>query len=319
MKKWKSKALELMLSTDTSWRQIAKIVGKPRSTVSDYLRKFKKEPNLLHEVIQSQFAPKVLLFDIETSTILAHIWRTGNQTVTLPQIEDDWYIICFSAKWFRSGDVFNSSVHQFEEPLSGQYKDNERYVVEALWKLLDDADIVVAYNGKSFDKKKVNWKFFEYGLPEPSPYTIVDPYLIIRGNFAPTSGKMDYIAKYVDRLENGKNSTNIELWKACRRNDLQSLDYMLSYCDQDIVVLEEVYDAVKHWDKNSPQLSLYFKDDKMRCTCGSEDLVELEGKFALTGVSKFPVYRCNTCTKILRSRASTTNKDKRKNVLANVR
>ena len=32
---WKKKALEMMVSTDKSWRQIAKELGKSKSTVSD--------------------------------------------------------------------------------------------------------------------------------------------------------------------------------------------------------------------------------------------------------------------------------------------
>lgn len=317
---WKKKALEMMVSTDKSWRQIAKELGKSKSTVSDYLRKFKNNPEYLQEVILPENKPKILLFDIETSLIQAYVWGLWKQNISINQVIEDWYVICWSAKWYGDQDVFNSSVHDYELPLSGRYKDNERYVVEALWKCLDEADIIVAYNGKSFDRKKMNFKFFEYGLPEPSPYKLVDPMLIVKDNFSITSAKMDYVARYVESLESGKHETNINLWVACMNNDVQSLDYMLSYCDQDIEVLEHVYDAVKHWDKNSPQMMMYYDDDQMRCnSCGSVHLTKLENKAAYTSLSKFDVYRCDDCSKVMRGRDNQISKDKRKNFVMNVR
>lgn len=319
-KKWKKDALKLMTSTDFSWRQIAKEVGIPKSTCSDYLRKFKNDPNLLHEVSYEGNKPKIFLFDLETSLIEAYVWGLWKQNVSLGQIKEDWYNICWSGKFLGDDEIINSSVHHFDLPPSGRYRDNERYVVEALWHYLDQCDIAVAYNGKSFDKKKINWKFFEYGLKEPSPYFIVDPLLIIKGNFAVTSGKMDFIARYVDSLDEGKHSTNIDLWVSCMNNDVQSLDYMLSYCDQDIAVLEQVYLAVNHWNKNAPQLSMYYDDDKMRCNgCGSTHLEKLEGKSAFTSLSKFQVYRCGDCGKVMRGRENQVSKDKSKNLVMNVR
>lgn len=319
MKDWKKKALEMMVSTNKSWRQIAKELDKPRSTISDYLRQFKHNPEKLHEVVTPDNRPKILLFDIETSMIKAWVWGLWGQNVSISQIDEDWYNICWCAKWLGDDNVFGSSVHHFEKPISGNYKDNERYVVEALWKVLDDADIVVAFNGKSFDKKKMNWKFFEYGLPEPSPYKLVDPLIIIKDNFSPTSKKMDFIARYVDSLENGKKETNVNLWISCQNNDVQSLDYMYSYCEQDIVVLEEVYKAVRHWDKRSPQMSMYYDDDAMRCnSCGSTHLTKLENKAAYTSLSKFEIYRCDDCSKIMRGRDNQIPKGKRKNFVMNV-
>ncbi len=314
---WKKKSLELMLTTDMSWRQIAKEVGKAKSTVSDYLRKFKNDPDLLQETVVPENKPKILLFDIETSMIKGYVWSLWKQNISLPQIIEDWYVLCWSAKWLGTDTIFNDSIHLHSDPL---FKNNERLVVESLWKQLDDADVIVAYNGKSFDRKKMNSKFLQYGLPEPSPYKVVDPMLIVKGNFAMTSNKMDFIVKYVDDNEKGKHSTNIQLWIDCMENSGTAMDYMLEYCDQDIEVLEKVYLAVRHWDKNSPQLAMYYDDDKPRCnSCGSDDLEVLENKHAHTSLSKFGIVRCNNCSKIMRDRNNQLSKEKRKSLHMNVR
>jgi hypothetical protein len=42
---WKEHALKLAISSDCSWRQIARLIDKPKSTVSDYLREVLKNGN----------------------------------------------------------------------------------------------------------------------------------------------------------------------------------------------------------------------------------------------------------------------------------
>lgn len=316
-KAWHKEALRLHFEENLSWRKIAKRIGVPRSTVSDYLRVATKEDYL--DDISTK--PKILLFDIETSKILAYVWGLFKQNISINAIKEDWYVICWSAKWYGEDEIMNASVHHFD-PLEevARYKFNEHHVVEALWSLLDEADVIVAYNGKSFDRKKMNAKFLEYGLPEPSPYKIVDPYLICKGNFALTSNKMDYVSRLVTDNEQGKHATNELLWHNAMEDDVEALDYMQDYCDQDIHVLEVVYDAVKGWDKNAPNLALYYSDDVPRCNaCGSTDLKPIENSYATTGVSKFPVVRCGCCDKILRDRKTVLTKEKRESLFMNVR
>lgn len=314
MKEWKKKCLELSVTTDMSWRQIAKEVGKPRSTVSDFLRATVKKGNI-HEVVTEDNKPKFLFFDLETSMLKCYTWGLCKQYISLPQVIDDWYLICYSAKWLGSDEIVNGSVLNYKNDFP-TLKEAEYPLIGQLWKLLDEADVVCAYNGQKFDKKKINAKFLEYGYPEPSPYKIVDPLLIVKGNFALTSNKMDAVSKLLDG--EGKMSTNIQLWIDAMNGDEEALTYMQKYCDQDISELEAVYHAVKHWDKRAPNLALYYSDNKPRCnTCGSDKLTKLE-KAANTNVSSFTAYRCEGCGKILRDRKNVLEKEKRDSLFMNV-
>ena len=315
MKQWKKQALEMMLSTDKSWRQIAREVGKPRSTVSDYLRKFKNNPEYLQEVEEKK--PKILLYDLETSMIKSYHWGLWNQNISIDAIIEDWYVICWSAKWLGTDEIINSSVHT-EGYKKGRTRDNESSVILKLWKLVDEADILIAYNGKKFDRKKMNAKFLEYGLPEPSPYKVIDPMLICKGNFALTSNKMDFVVKYINDVDEGKLKTNLQLWIDAMNDDTIALDRMQEYCDEDINVLERVYLAVRHWDKNAPNLALHYDDDKPRCNaCGSSDLSPIPNKTSNTNLSRFSIVRCNGCQKILRTRDNLLSKEKRRSLLMN--
>lgn len=318
-KAWKKKALELHFIGELSWRSIAKEVGKPKSTVSDYLRLFKNSEDYLNEVSYEGNKPKVLFYDLETSMIKGYFWGLWQQNISIGAIVDDWYTICYSAKWMNTDVMIHDSVHH-HDPLSVcvDFKNNEHYIIKSLWKLIDEADIIIAYNGKRFDRKKMNAKFLEYGLPEPSPYKVIDPMLIVKGKFALTSNKMDFVAKYVSDNEEGKLKTGLQLWIDCMNNDIKALDRMLVYCDEDIEVLIRVYMAVRHWDSNAPNMALYYDDDEIRCNgCGSSDLTVIEGKSHNTNLSKFSIVRCNNCSKILKTRTNLLSKDKKKSLLMN--
>ena len=315
-KLWKKQALELHLTKDISWRKIAKQLGVAKSTVSDFLRMAVSTEGYINEVNYEGNKPKVLLYDLETSMIKGYFWGLWQQNISIDAIVEDWYVICWSAKWLGTDTMLNSSVHDFP---AVPYRQNEGDVIRKLWKLVDEADILIAFNGKRFDRKKMNAKFLEYGLPEPSPYKIIDPMLIVKSNFALTSNKMDFVAKYVADNEEGKLKTGLQLWLDCMNDKVEALDRMQVYCDEDINVLERVYMAVRHWDKNSPNMALYYDGDEARCnSCGSTDLSPIEGKLAHTNVSTFSLVRCNGCQKILKERINLVSKGKRKSLMMNV-
>lgn len=235
--------------------------------------------------------PKILIFDIETSPITAYVWGLYNQNIGLPQIKEDWYIICWSAKWLDDDKVHNDI----------GCRDDEERVVMNLWQLLNEADIVVAHNAKKFDVKKVNAKFLEYGLMQPSYYKVVDTLQIAKGNFAMTSNKLDYITKLLDGI--GKHKTDFDLWVKCMEGDHEAFNTMQAYCDQDVLELESVYLQLRGWDSSHPGVGMYNDDDAAQCNvCGGTKL-ELVSEY-VTGTSRFPVYQCQECGHQQRGRKS---------------
>jgi hypothetical protein len=139
-----------------------------------------------------------------------------------------------------------------------------------LWKLIDEADVVVAHNWDSFDIKKMNVRFIKNWLWIPSPYTTIDTLKVARKNFRMTSNKLDYICKFL--WFNWKIHTWwIELWKECVNWNNESLEKMDKYCRNDVLILEDLYMALRPYIKNHPNLNLYWEWD--RCpNCWSKDL-----------------------------------------------
>jgi hypothetical protein len=47
-----------------------------------------------------QSAPRILIVDIETAPITAHVWGVRDQYVGLDQVIEDWSVLAFAAKWY---------------------------------------------------------------------------------------------------------------------------------------------------------------------------------------------------------------------------
>jgi hypothetical protein len=56
--------------------------------------------------------PKVLFIDIETAPILARVWNIWEENIGLNQIEMDWSILAFAAKWL--GDPDNQIIYFYQ-------------------------------------------------------------------------------------------------------------------------------------------------------------------------------------------------------------
>lgn len=283
--------------THKNYSVVAELVSKKWSipVVGSHVRYWLMKP-------QIKFKQKVLLFDIETSPIIAYVWGTFKQNVSLSQIKQDWQIMMFAAKWLDSDKTILSS--QRSEIVQGG--GTEEHVVHHMWELLDEADVVVAHNAKNFDVKKVNAKFLEYNMLPPSHYKVVDTLSIAKYNFGFTSNKLDYIATLLE--EEGKNSTDFNLWIRCMDGDMKAWKEMEQYCVQDVKVLEAVYNKLRAWDKKHPKI--HFDDKPMCNVCGNEELLYVQD--AHTAASTFEVYQCSSCGHQQRSRVNIASPQEKK-------
>lgn len=95
------------------------------------------------EVTEENFNPaKVLFFDIETSLMESLVFSPwNNYKIPLNRIVKDWDLLCFSAKWMGTDKMIQFKLT--EEELKNS---DDRRVVKEIWKLMDEADIVVAHN-----------------------------------------------------------------------------------------------------------------------------------------------------------------------------
>jgi len=232
---------------------------------------------------------KVLILDIETAPISAYVWGIWNQNVGTHQIQSDWFCLTWAAKWLFEDKVYSAKL----KPKEVLEQDDKR-IIEGIWKLVNEADIVIAHNGEKFDMPKLNSRFIINGLNPPLPYQQIDTLKHIRRQFGFTSNKLDYVNKLLN-LER-KKETNFDLWERCMKGNANALSEMEDYNVQDVRILEETYLIIRAWIKPHPNMVLFILDEKEhRCpNCGSNELTE-QGKMYYTTANAYELMRCDNC------------------------
>lgn len=224
---------------------------------------------------------KLLLLDIETAPNLVHVWGLWQQNVSINQIIDSGYVLCWAAKWYGEDEVFFDSVQ----------KSSHRKMINRIYSMIDKADAVVHYNGSKFDMPTLNKEFLLLNLTPPSPYKQIDLLQTARSQFRFPSNKLDYIAKTLGLGQKVKHIGH-ELWIQCMAKNKEAWEMMEEYNKQDVVLLEKVYDKLRGWIKNHPNHGVH--EGTVCCTnCGSEDF-QRRG-WAYTTSYKYKRYQCNNC------------------------
>lgn len=254
---------------------------------------------LIQKEKKKQF-PKILIFDIETAPMQAFIWKRYKENISLEQTISESFMLCWSAKWLYNEEIMGDCLTPEEA-----VKEDDKRIVTSLYKLINSADIIVAYNGRNFDIPYMNQRFLVYGFDPYTPVHIVDPYETAKSVFRFSSNKMDSIATQLG-LQN-KIKTDFSLWKGCMFGNKESLNDMLKYNKQDVVVLEEIYCQMLPWIKNHPNISNYF-EDKRRCVkCGSNNIIKVP-RYFYTPSGKYELFRCKDCGAIFRGKRNLNNK-----------
>lgn len=228
---------------------------------------------------------KILFLDIETAPSLGWVWGKWQQNVI--DFKRDWYMLSFAYKWAHEDQVHTVGLIDFKS--YNRDIENDKRLLKKLWALLNEADIVVAHNGDSFDLPKINTRFLTHKLPPPSPYKTVDTLKIARKVFAFDSNKLDDLGRYLGVGRKIPN-TGFHLWKGCMSGDPESWRLMKEYNGHDVELLEKVYSLVRAWDKNHPNVN----QGQQACpTCASFN-VQRRG-FNYTLLRKKQRFHCLNC------------------------
>lgn len=261
--------------------------------------------------------PKVLVFDIETSPVLARVWGLWQQNVGLNQIKEDWFVMSYAAKWLGVDGVMYEDLRGVIDDTTKGHRDHS--ILSGIWNLLNDADIVVTQNGKKFDVKKLNARFVINGFQPPSAFKHIDTLVIAKRIFGFTSNKLEYMTdklctKY-KKLKHG-NFAGFELWKECLADNPEAWAEMEKYNKYDVLSLEELYEKLSAWDDRHPNFNLYTDAEGHTCRCGCTEFTR--NGYAYTQVSKFQKYRCKNCGAETRGRINVFAKEEREGLNVNI-
>lgn len=258
--------------------------------------------------------PRVLYLDIETAPIESYHWGLWQQNIGLNQINVEWTILSFSWAWDHEPENKVGYMDTFDE----EDIRNDFPLLLKLWELLNEADFVVAQNGKRFDLKKIRARMVMAAMPPFSPVTVIDTMLIAKAEFGFTSNKLEWMSGKLSPIKKRKHGKfpGFELWRAFLARVKAARNEMRLYNKDDVRSLRHVYYRMRPWAAGHPNVGAFFKDEEQRCPkCGSSD-VERRGT-ARTQTGEYQRIRCNYCHGWSRTRYTLNTLRKRKANLSN--
>jgi hypothetical protein len=229
---------------------------------------------------------KVLLLDVETAPSLGWVWQKYETNVI--DFQRDWYILSYAAKWAHERKIQVKCLADYVG-----YKidiENDQFLVDDLWRLIDEADVIIAHNGDSFDLPKINTRFLTHKLPPPSPYKTIDTLKIARKIFKFDSNKLDDLGRYLG-IGRKLLTTGFHLWRGCMIGDAKSWATMKRYNAHDVELLEKVYYLIRAWAPSHPNVN---QGQLEQCPKCASKKVQRRG-FSYTLLKRKQRYQCLNC------------------------
>lgn len=246
--------------------------------------------------------PRVIIYDLEVSPMRGYFYPPYYQTNILTA---DRYQTLMSASWCEFEEDRVKIRHVKLDDFPARFKLDrwdDTDTTEALYRVLKEADILIAHNGLSFDNRMANTFFIKHGLDALPEYKTIDTLKAARRHFKFASNKLDEICKELG-IE-GKTDIRVgALWQ----------DYMLgtpkdakkagrllkAYNNQDVMALRDVYVKLRPFIKSHPNLSVY-TDGRGCPTCLGKNVV-YNGKHYTNAMNYRRAY-CKDCKSPFRER-----------------
>ncbi len=233
---------------------------------------------------------KILAWDLELTPLTVYSWSLWPNFIPIQQIEKPQEVMCFGARWYGQTKVHFKSTHHH----------GKQAMLDHIWQLLDEADAVMSWNGEGFDSKHIRREFIENGMAPPSPYVEIDLMKVAKKQFKFPSNKLDYVSQ---TLGVGKKIQHegFQLWLDCMDGKKSAWKTMKEYQFQDVNLLIELYEKMKPWIDNHPNINVGIDDGDKCIACGS-DSVQKNG-VRMTRVGQYVRYRCANCGKNMRGKS----------------
>ncbi len=182
---------------------------------------------------------RTAIFDLETSGFYA-----DSNVLLCAVIREYEYPL-------KSGKYVKRTVLRGDEviPNWSKKRSNDKALIEAVLRELEQYDVLVAHNGQYFDKAFLNAKCLEHGFSREvaalKRKKFIDPVLLARKHLK--LGR-NTLAAIIDYFQIPVKKTPLELsaWrKAAFDGDMQAMNLIVDHCIPDVDSLALVYDRMR--------------------------------------------------------------------------
>ncbi len=191
---------------------------------------------------------KVLFVDLETAPCLSWVWGMYEQNVI--DVKKSWYILAFAYKWQGEKKIHAKAITDYRQ----KDPEDDYGLCKKLHSLISDADLVIAHNGKAFDRRKSHARFIKHGFKPTVHIPWLDTLLLARQQFGFLSNKLNDLGAYLN-IGRKLPHTGFDLWKRCMVRERKAIKKMKAYNIRDVWLLEKVYDRLKPWAAKLPAVS----------------------------------------------------------------
>lgn len=236
--------------------------------------------------------PRVLFLDIETTPALVYVWRIFKPHIDVDQIVTPTSVLCFAAQWMGEKRVL------WERRAKNG---NTKRLMQIAHGLLSKADVVVTYNGDSFDLPRLYAEFAIHNMPPAPPVYSIDLLQSVK-RFGFTSRRLAHVGPLLKIGEKIRHE-GWPLWIGCMNEDNKLWEQMETYNRQDVVLLSRLYDRILPWVKNAFPVSESRGSEHPTCPrCGGMRIKSFGVR--ATASYTYRRFQCMRCGGWMRQRTS---------------
>lgn len=225
---------------------------------------------------------RIAAFDCETAPALVYTYDLFKPMIGVGQIVEDPRMVCFAGRFNdRKRTEF------YAEWDEGGHDE----MVRQLWRMLDEADAVLHYNGLTFDEPWARTEFARLHLGPPSPFHSIDLFQQSK-KFRLISHKLAYAASHLVRTDGKISASALDLYIRYRNGDESAKRQFRRYNVRDVDVLFQMLDELRPW-LTLPNAQLYGAERGSCPRCGSADQEKRGYKRLSTGL--YQQYNCRSC------------------------
>ncbi len=153
------------------------------------------------------------------------------------------FILCASMKIAGRQNVFTARIDKSVGYRKKLFADT--YVIDKIagWLRHEDPDIIVTYNGDSFDIPYINSRLLGAGKKVLPPARYIDHWKTSRYRLRLHSHSLATMAEHL-KVRHRKTRYEPSVWQRAAYGSKRDLDLIVHHCELDVVVLEECHDRV---------------------------------------------------------------------------